>query len=111
VGGVSASTTASEYAEATPTPDPSPPRATRAGGGEEKASFRATCVVACRFFERRRRTPVVVKDRATCRANQFDFRHIASLVMLQRSKNRLRLKTKFASRINLISIVQIQRKK
>jgi DNA ligase-1 len=33
VGGVSASTTASEFAELSPTPDPSPPRAARVEGG------------------------------------------------------------------------------
>src|SRR6266702_4272209 len=36
VGGLSASPSANEYAEAPPTPDPSPPRATRAEGGEKK---------------------------------------------------------------------------
>ncbi|MDO8396347.1 MAG: ligase-associated DNA damage response DEXH box helicase [Bradyrhizobium sp.] len=35
VGGLSAHTTAGELAEAPPTPDPSPPRAMRAGGGEK----------------------------------------------------------------------------
>jgi hypothetical protein len=111
VGGVSASTTASEYAEAPPTPDPSPPRAARAeGGGEE--SFISRYLRHClSLFERRGRTPVVVKDRTTCRANQFDFRPIASLVTPQRSRNRLRLKAKFASWINPVSIVQIQREK
>ncbi|MES2196073.1 MAG: cisplatin damage response ATP-dependent DNA ligase, partial [Pseudomonadota bacterium] len=35
VGGLSAGIAASEFAEAPPTPDPSPPRAARAGGGEK----------------------------------------------------------------------------
>jgi hypothetical protein len=35
MGGVSANFSAREYAEAPPTPDPSPPRAARAGGGEK----------------------------------------------------------------------------
>ena len=38
VGGLSACDAVSEFAEAPPTPDPSPPRASRAGGGEEDAS-------------------------------------------------------------------------
>jgi hypothetical protein len=51
------------------------------------------------------------RGRATCRANQFGFRHVASLVTPQKPKNRPRLKTKFASGINLIGIVQSQREK
>ena len=42
VGGLSARTTASELAEAPPTPDPSPPRAARAGGGERRAARHVT---------------------------------------------------------------------
>jgi ATP-dependent helicase Lhr and Lhr-like helicase len=38
VGGGSASHAVSEFAEAPPTPDPSPPRATRVGGGEKSAA-------------------------------------------------------------------------
>src|SRR5580692_7750477 len=38
VGGLSACDAGSEFAEAPPTPDPSPPRASRAGGGEKKKS-------------------------------------------------------------------------
>jgi hypothetical protein len=55
--------------------------------------------------------PSFGRGRATCRANQFGFCHVASLVTPQKSKNRLRLKTKFASRINPIGIVQSQREK
>src|SRR5258708_21938939 len=36
VGGLSANSSANECAETPPTPDPSPPRAARAGGGEKK---------------------------------------------------------------------------
>jgi hypothetical protein len=36
VGGLSAGAASSEFAEAPPTPDPSPPRAMRVGGGEKK---------------------------------------------------------------------------
>ena len=37
VGGASANSLAEAFAESPPTPDPSPPRATRAGGGEMKS--------------------------------------------------------------------------
>ncbi len=36
MGGLSANSSANECAETPPTPDPSPPRAARAGGGEKK---------------------------------------------------------------------------
>jgi hypothetical protein len=39
VGGLSANSSANESAEAPPTPDPAPPGAARAEGGEKKASF------------------------------------------------------------------------
>jgi hypothetical protein len=51
------------------------------------------------------------RDRATCRANQFNFCHVASRVTPQKSTNRLLQKTKFARRINLIGIVQSHREK
>jgi hypothetical protein len=46
-------------------------------------------------------------DRVTCRANHFDVCHTASLATHQSPGNRLRLKTKFASWINLMGIVQL----
>ena len=45
VGGVSANSLPVERAEAPPTPDPSPPRATRVGGGE-KSRRAASCLRA-----------------------------------------------------------------
>jgi hypothetical protein len=45
-------------------------------------------------------------DRVTCRANHFDVCHTASLATPQSPGNRLRLKTKFASRINPVGIAR-----
>jgi len=46
VGGLSARTADSEFAEAPPIPDPSPPRASRAGGGEKIALAAASSLIS-----------------------------------------------------------------
>jgi hypothetical protein len=48
-GGLSASPTAYEYAEAAPTADPSSPRATRAEGGEEVSAPKYGVVLSGEF--------------------------------------------------------------